>query len=39
MLLLGGVYMINRDTLIRELLSKYPETENVFSEFGIRCFG
>ncbi|MTI55085.1 MAG: DUF1858 domain-containing protein [Geosporobacter ferrireducens] len=31
--------MINSDTIIRELLSKHPETEAVLNNFGIRCFG
>lgn len=33
------ISMINQDWIIVDVLSKYPEAEKVFKEYGIRCFG
>ena len=31
--------MINRDTIINDILANHPNTEEVFNKFGIQCFG
>ncbi|TCO79369.1 hypothetical protein EV214_10287 [Marinisporobacter balticus] len=31
--------MMDRDTVINDILIKHPQVEEVFKEFGIRCFG
>lgn len=31
--------MINSNTIINDILMQYPKAEEVFNEFGIRCFG
>lgn len=31
--------MIKSDTVINDILIKYPKAEEVLKQFGIRCFG
>lgn len=31
--------MIDKNMIIDDILYKYPDLENVFRDFGIRCFG
>ncbi|QZY57232.1 DUF1858 domain-containing protein [Crassaminicella profunda] len=31
--------MVCRDTIINDILIKFPKVEEIFNEFGIRCFG
>lgn len=35
----GGNFMISEDTLIYDVVLEHPETEAVFKNHGIRCFG
>ncbi|MBB6216704.1 hypothetical protein HNQ80_002808 [Anaerosolibacter carboniphilus] len=31
--------VFHQDSIIYDVLAKYPDAERIFKEFGIRCFG
>lgn len=35
----GGILMITKDMSITDIVSRYPQTVDVFRKYGMSCFG